>query len=51
MPGHARWNAMLLRAHHLLSGAADEMQDYHDDRIEQWQESLRAEEMIEKESV
>ena len=35
MPGHARWKAMLLLAHQLLSGAAAEMQDYHVDRTEQ----------------
>ena len=27
MPGHARWKAMLLLAHQLLSGTATEMQD------------------------
>ena len=48
MPGHARWKAMLLLAHQLLSGAAAEMQDYHLDRTEQWQESSRAEEMLDK---
>ncbi len=48
IPGHARWKATLLLAHELLSGAAGEMQDYHDDRTEQWQESARAVEMLEK---
>ena len=48
MPSHARWKAMLLLAHELLSGAASEMQDYHDDRSEEWQESSRGREMLEK---
>ncbi len=48
MPGHARWKAMLLLAHELLSGADGDMQDYRDDRTEQWQESVRALEMLEK---
>src|SRR5580700_11709051 len=32
IPGHARWNAMLVYAQTLLTDAADEMQEYHDDR-------------------
>jgi len=48
IPGHARWNAMLLYAQTLLNDAADEMQEYHDDRSEQWQESEKAEELLAK---
>lgn len=48
IPGHARWNAMIEQAHILLSEAADEMQSYHDDRSEQWQESTKAEELLAK---
>jgi hypothetical protein len=48
IPGHARWNAMLLQAHTLLTDAADEMQEYHDDRSEEWQESEKAEAMLER---
>ena len=46
MPGNARWSAMLQQAHILLSAAAEEMQSYHDDRSEQWQEGPRAEELL-----
>jgi hypothetical protein len=48
IPGHARWNAMLLHAQTLLTDAADEMQEYHDDRSEQWQESEKAETILER---
>ena len=48
MPGRARWKAMFLLAHQLLSKATAEMQDYHDDRTEQWQESSKAKEMLEE---
>ena len=46
MPGRARWDAMIEQAHTLLSEAVDEMQSYHDDRTEQWQESERAEALL-----
>ena len=48
IPGDARWRAMIEQAHILLSEAADEMQCYHDDRSEAWQESARAEELLAK---
>src|SRR5580658_10550207 len=48
IPGHARWNAMLVYAQTLLTDAADEMQEYHDDRSEQWQDSAKAEAMLER---
>ena len=48
MPGNARWSAMVAQAHMLLSEAVDEMQSYHDDRSEQWQESTKAEDLLEK---
>ncbi len=48
IPGHARWNAMLLHAQTLLTDAADEMQGYHDDRSEEWQESEKAETLLER---
>ncbi len=48
IPGHARWNAMLVYAQTLLTDAADEMQEYHDDRSEQWQESDKAEAILER---
>ena len=46
MPGNARWQAMIDQAHTLLCDAAEEMQSYHDDRSEQWQESDKAEELL-----
>jgi len=48
IPGHARWNAMILYAQTLLTDAADEMQEYHDDRSEEWQDSDKAEAMLER---
>ena len=46
MPGNPRWRAMIEQAHTLLSEAIDEMQNYHDDRSEQWQDSTKAEELL-----
>jgi hypothetical protein len=48
MPGNARWSAMIVQAHSLLTQAADEIQDYHDDRSEAWQEGTKAEELLGK---
>ncbi len=48
LPGTARWSAMIEQAHILLSEAVDEMQNYHDDRSEQWQDSAKAEELLAK---
>ena len=46
LPGNARWSAMIEQAHTLIWGAAVEMQSYHDDRSETWQESAKAEELL-----
>lgn len=48
IPGHARWTAMIVQAQTLLTDAADEMQEYHDDRSEEWQDSAKAEAMLER---
>ena len=48
MPGNVRWSAMIEQAHVLLSEAVDEMQSYHDDRSEQWQDSSKAEDLLAK---
>jgi hypothetical protein len=48
MPGNARWRAMIAQAHLLISEAVVEMQDYHDDRSEQWQDSTKAEDLLAK---
>ena len=46
MPGQARWTAMIVQAQTLLSQASDEMQSYHEDRSEQWQDGPRAEALL-----
>lgn len=46
MPGNARWRAMTEQAHLLLVQAGEEMQAYHDERSEQWQESEKAEALL-----
>ena len=48
MPGNARWRAMIDQAHTLLAEAVVEMQIYHDDRSEQWQDSDKAENLLAK---
>jgi hypothetical protein len=44
MPGKARWTAMLDQATTLLQTLHDEMENYHSDRSEEWQESERGQE-------
>jgi len=39
---------MIVQAQTLLTDAADEMQEYHDDRSEEWQDSDKAEAMLER---
>lgn len=46
IPGQARWRAMMGQAQTLLSQATEEMQSYHDERSEPWQESAKAEELL-----
>ena len=48
MPGNARWRAMIQQAHTLLLTAAEEIQSYHDDRSEPWQEGQKAEDLLAK---
>ena len=38
VPGRPRWKALLAEAKATLETVAAEMQDYHDDRTERWQE-------------
>ena len=47
MPSRARWKALLESARAALDTAAEEMQTYHDDRSETWQEGDRAAQMLE----
>ena len=46
MPGSARWSAMIGQAHLLLQEASEQMQSYHDERSEQWQEGPKAQELL-----
>ncbi len=39
---------MIAQAHLLLSEAAVEMQSYHDDRSQEWQEGVKAEDLLAK---
>ncbi len=48
LPGHMRWRAMLTQAQALLCAAVEEMQTYHDERSEAWQESTNAEALLAK---
>jgi hypothetical protein len=42
IPGWPRWKASIRLARELLQQTADEMQEYWDDRSEEWQSSDRA---------
>jgi len=46
MPGQARWRAIIAQAQRLLDQASHEMQSYHDDRSELWQDGPRAEALL-----
>lgn len=41
MPGWPRWNASANMAHELIDQTLNEMQEYFDDRSQEWQESER----------
>jgi hypothetical protein len=45
MPGTARWQAALRQVQALLDCVAEEMQDYHDQRSERWQDAERAQDL------
>ena len=42
MPSHSRWKALQDKAAVLLAAVISEMEDYQEDRSEQWQESEKA---------
>ena len=42
MPGWLRWNASLSAARELVERTYDEMQDYFDERSEEWHEGEKA---------
>jgi hypothetical protein len=45
MPGSARWKATIEAAEALLSQAAEEIDEYREDRSKTWQESYAADEL------
>ena len=48
MPGRQRWSASLNAAHELVERTVEEMQEYFDERSEEWQEGERGEEHQER---
>ena len=48
MPGSARWKATIEAAEALLTQAAEEMDEYWEDRSETWKESYVAEEHLQR---
>jgi len=48
IPGTARWKATLKQARVLLETVHDEMQTYYDERSEAWQDSDRAETLLQR---
>ena len=48
MPGWPRWNASLNTARELVERTVEEMQEYYDERSEQWQEGEKAIEFQER---
>ena len=47
MPGRRRWEAMRRQASSLVEQVASEMEEYHDQRSEAWQDSERGEAFLE----
>lgn len=41
MPGTARWTRAVDHARDLLTGVADEMEDYYEDRSDEWKEDCK----------
>ena len=48
IPGRVRWRSAIETAGAVLEQTAAEMQDYYADRSEEWQESERAEALLEQ---
>jgi len=48
MPGTVRWAAAIKQSESLITMVVEEMQDYHDDRSEAWQESTQAVALLER---
>jgi len=48
MPAQARWATAITHVQHLLECMVQEMEQYHDDRSEAWQESERGQSFAER---
>lgn len=48
IPGTVRWNAAIKQAKNLIEQVVTEIQTYHDQRTEKWQESPQAETLLER---
>ena len=48
MPGWVRWQQAMSAIESQMTTVADEMQDYHDERSERWQESERAADFLQQ---
>lgn len=48
IPGWSRWRQVLSQAEQALRQVHEQMQDYYDDRSEEWQESEKADEFTER---
>ncbi len=46
--GRARWKAALCQAEQLVGIVFQEMQDYYDERSQEWQESEKADQFLER---
>jgi hypothetical protein len=48
VPGTIRWRQVLDHAIRIVAATRDEMQTYHDERTERWQESERAGDFLDR---
>jgi hypothetical protein len=51
IPGWQRWREVLDQVENALNNVLDQMQSYYDDRSDDWLESYKAEEFIERMKV
>lgn len=48
VPGWPRWNQAMMQVEMLMTQIQSEMEDYHDQRSERWQESEKGYEFLQK---
>lgn len=48
IPGHRRWDAMVVQAHSLFESITQEMDTYYEERSDEWQTSDRGERFAER---